>query len=126
MNEVQINQNVKILKKRRATIASLESKEQNNALLQSGKQATGDVGDTDLAADLAEQEVALTLSKMETIEIVKIDAAIERARVGDYGICEVCGQPIAAQRLALIPEASWCTGCEPNDSSRHRDSFHST
>lgn len=32
--------------------------------------------------------------------------AIERARAGDYGVCEICGDPIAARRLRAIPEAA--------------------
>jgi RNA polymerase-binding transcription factor DksA len=32
--------------------------------------------------------------------------AIERARAGDYGVCEIRGDPIAARRLRAIPEAA--------------------
>ena len=113
MDEAQMDRNMKALHKRRMSIASLKNKERSNALLKSGQQATGDVGGTDLGADLAEQDVALTLTKMEGVEISKIDAAIERAHEGRYGVCEVCGQPIAAERLEAMPEASCCTCCEP-------------
>ncbi len=36
----------------------------------------------------------------------RLAEAIERARAGDYGVCEICGDPIAARRLRAIPEAA--------------------
>lgn len=113
MNENQMQHNLRLLHQRRDKIFSLEQIEKSNALLKSGKQATGDVGDTDLGTDLAEQEVALILTSMESLELAKIDAALERARVGRYGICEVCGERINEKRLAVTPEAACCTDCEP-------------
>src|SRR5690349_5516650 len=38
----------------------------------------------------------------------EIDAATERVAAGTYGICEVCGRPIAAERLAGKPTARTC------------------
>ena len=111
MNEFQVQKNLRSLRIRRNQIFSLEQIEKANALLKSGKNATGDIGDTDLGTDLAEQEVALILTAMESNELAKIDAALERVRIGTYGICEVCGAPIAEKRLALTPEAACCTDC---------------
>lgn len=114
MNKEQIEQNIKALQERRKSIASLLEKERSNAFLKSGKRTTGDVGDTDLGADLAQQDVSMILTGMEADELAKIDAAIERAHDGRYGICQVCGQDIEAKRLKSIPEASSCTRCEPH------------
>jgi len=38
----------------------------------------------------------------------RLAEAIERVRAGDYGVCEICGDPIAAGRLRAIPEATIC------------------
>lgn len=114
MNQKQMSQNLKSLVKRRREIYALESTEKTNALSHFGKQATDDVGDTDSGSDLAEQEVALTLMSMESIELAKIDAALQRARDGHYGLCEVCGAQIAAARISAHPEAICCVACEPN------------
>jgi RNA polymerase-binding transcription factor DksA len=46
--------------------------------------------------------------------------AIERVRAGDYGICEVCGDPIAAGRLIAIPEAATCVACQDAAERRAR------
>ena len=40
--------------------------------------------------------------------LVEIDAALERVRAGTYGICEVCGRPIAPGRLEARPTARTC------------------
>jgi RNA polymerase-binding transcription factor DksA len=113
MNKIQMQHNLQSLNERRSKIFSLEQIEKSNALLKSGKKATGDIGDTDLGTDLATQEVALILTCIESLELAKIDAALERLRAGTYGICEVCGEQIAEKRLALTPEAAYCTDCAP-------------
>jgi RNA polymerase-binding transcription factor DksA len=33
----------------------------------------------------------------------EIDAALDRIRHGTYGVCEISGEPIEAERLAAIP-----------------------
>jgi RNA polymerase-binding transcription factor DksA len=40
-----------------------------------------------------------------------LDRAMDRLRDGNYGMCEGCGQPIAAERLAARPSASTCITC---------------
>ncbi len=43
--------------------------------------------------------------------LADIDAALERLAAGTYGICEVCGRPIAVGRLEVRPTARTCVGC---------------
>lgn len=38
----------------------------------------------------------------------EIDSATARFAAGKYGICEVCGRPIAAERLEAKPTARTC------------------
>lgn len=40
-----------------------------------------------------------------------LDRALERLERGDYGRCEVCGEPIPAARLEVRPAASTCVRC---------------
>jgi RNA polymerase-binding transcription factor DksA len=42
--------------------------------------------------------------------LVEIDAALDRVAAGTYGICAVCGGPIAAARLEARPTARTCVG----------------
>jgi RNA polymerase-binding protein DksA len=37
-----------------------------------------------------------------------IEAALDRIESGTYGICVVCGKPIAAERLEAVPYATLC------------------
>jgi DnaK suppressor protein len=41
----------------------------------------------------------------------EIDAALSRLDQGGYGICQRCGRPIPAGRLAARPSAATCIGC---------------
>ncbi len=45
------------------------------------------------------------------VEIEAIDRAIVRLKTGRYGRCQVCGQEIAADRLAAIPWTEVCLEC---------------
>lgn len=43
--------------------------------------------------------------------LADLDSALERIAAGDYGICETCAQPIAAERLMVRPTAKTCISC---------------
>lgn len=43
--------------------------------------------------------------------LAELDLAVERLASGDYGRCEVCGEPIPAARLEVRPAATTCVGC---------------
>lgn len=38
--------------------------------------------------------------------------ALRRIENGTYGVCEDCGEPIGAERLAVLPEALLCVDCQ--------------
>lgn len=74
--------------------------------------------DEPLPADFAEQAVELenagTLVAIDrglADEIRALRAALERIRAGRYGFCTACGEPIAPQRLEVLPEAALCLHC---------------
>jgi len=43
--------------------------------------------------------------------LAELDAADARVADGSYGICEVCGRPIAPERLEARPVARNCVKC---------------
>jgi RNA polymerase-binding transcription factor DksA len=43
--------------------------------------------------------------------LAEVDAALERLSSGSYGVCEVCGRPIAPARLEARPVARTCVAC---------------
>jgi DnaK suppressor protein len=64
------------------------------------------LGDTATAMFDRELDEGLEDSAKETL--AEIDAALQRIEDGTYGICEVCGKPIGAERLAALPWARLC------------------
>ena|ERR1700761_4144202 len=56
------------------------------------------------------QHVAALLDQARD-HLAAIDEALRRLGEGGYGRCEVCGQPIAPERLAARPTATRCLTC---------------
>jgi DnaK suppressor protein len=78
--------------------------------------------DGPVSADFADQaqqrendEVLDQLEPSTAAQLQQVEHAIRRAESGAYGICEVCGEPIEQRRLALLPQATTCTGCASRD-----------
>jgi DnaK suppressor protein len=44
-------------------------------------------------------------------QVAELDLALRRLDAGTYGVCEQCGRPIPAERLAARPSARTCVGC---------------
>ena len=64
------------------------------------------LGDTATATFDRELDEGLEEGVQQTIE--EIDAALIRIEEGSYGVCEICGEPIGAERLSAIPWARLC------------------
>ena len=56
------------------------------------------------------QQIAALLEQAHQ-RLADIDAALARRAAGTYGICETCGRPIGAERLAARPAARTCIDC---------------
>jgi DnaK suppressor protein len=64
------------------------------------------MADTASATYERELDAGFEESAQHTLE--EVDAALGRIEAGTYGICEACGEPIGAERLAAIPWARLC------------------
>lgn len=62
--------------------------------------------------DVVEREKTVALLGALESRLEEIVHAIEHAKAGTYGTCEVCGQPIDPERLAIMPEATMCVTCK--------------
>ena len=74
--------------------------------------------DVPLEKDFAEQatqnennEVMDYLGNSARTEIELIKQAIARIDNGQYGICQVCDEPIGKERLEALPYSSMCIKC---------------
>ena len=56
------------------------------------------------------QHVAALLDRARA-HLEAIDTALRKVEAGSYEICDVCGRPIGAERLAARPAALTCVRC---------------
>lgn len=59
----------------------------------------------DAGTDQYDQDFALSMMSADQQAIYEIEQALGRIQDGTYGICELSGQPIEAERLEAIPWA---------------------
>lgn len=64
------------------------------------------------ALQLENDDVLTTLDDAIRKELIQIDDALARLGNHGYGICQVCGKPISAKRLAALPTATRCVNCQ--------------
>ena len=60
---------------------------------------------------LQSQAMAKDSQQRRTIQLQRIDAALQRIENGEFGHCLRCGEPIAPKRLAFDPTAPLCIDC---------------
>ena len=65
----------------------------------------------DIASGRTAAELLAHLDDAETLQVERINEALERIEVGDYGTCAVCGEEIPEARLAAVPETDRCAEC---------------
>jgi len=65
----------------------------------------------DVAADIYERGKVLSLIQSMEAKLHSLDDAIQRATKGMYGTCQLCGEEIAPERLAVMPETTYCVRC---------------
>lgn len=91
----------------RGTVAARQSD-----VLNEGDHGDGSSMDADAGATLFERDRQLAFEQEYSAVIAAIDAAVARATSGGYGVCEICGKPIGAERLQAIPYAVRCIRCQ--------------
>jgi|UniRef100_A0A7C4ETC6 DnaK suppressor protein len=66
----------------------------------------------DLATGEISRELDAKITMRQHKQLKEIEDALERIKLGEYGICEDCGEPIPEQRLRLFPAARLCVRCQ--------------
>lgn len=86
-------------------------------LLKAGTDGAGrdpaDVGSSNFERD---QELSIAQNAKEMAE--QLRAAINLFDTGEYGLCEVCGQPIGKARLQVFSRATLCVTCKQREERR--------
>lgn len=80
--------------------------------------SSGDFGDK--ASDEAMAACQSSLAEKRFGELANIDAALTRIQHGNYGFCEVTGEPISVERLEAFPTTRFSIKAQSKLESRHR------
>ena len=90
--------------------------------LQDGTRAIPDVADR--ASEETDRALELRTRDRQRKLVTKIDAALRRIENGEYGYCEVTGEPISLKRLSARPIATMSLEAQERHERRekvHRD-----
>ncbi len=94
-----------------------ESEAELAALLSGGNDGAGrdpaDVGSSNFERD---QEMSLAHNVREMADQLRL--ALTLFDNGEYGYCEVCGNPIGKGRLQVFPRATLCVTCKQREERR--------
>jgi len=66
--------------------------------------------DTEAEEQFGHARVAAIKEELN-VKARQIKKALEKVKIGKYGICEDCGKMIDTDRLAVFPEATKCIKC---------------
>jgi DnaK suppressor protein len=87
---------------------------------QANREATAEVeeahsDEADAARALESAESSRMMAEALRLEILQIQEALERLRMGSFGTCEECDCAIPAKRLEIRPEARLCVDCQAEE-----------
>ena len=66
----------------------------------------------DRASRESDRTFSIRLQERQLKHLKKIEKVLGKIEEGNYGICDICGQEIEAERLAVRPEATLCVDCK--------------
>ena len=65
----------------------------------------------DYASANSDSLVESAIITQQQKELAEIENALRKIEAGEYGICEMCEEPIGFQRLKVKPHAVYCIDC---------------
>jgi DnaK suppressor protein len=98
---------------REASLERMHALERDHAgIVDAGTSANSDDEHDPEGATIAfEREHIASLLEQTRDQLSRVDAALRRLDEGSYGVCDRCGQQIAAGRLEARPTATMCISC---------------
>ena len=102
-----------LLAERAAVLAQIEAltREFDEIVAASRSSNADDEHDPEGATIAFERQQVVALLEQARQRLADVEAALAHREAGDYGVCETCGRPIAAERLAARPAARTCIDC---------------
>ncbi len=88
----------------------------------------GRVAEEDQALNTHEEFLNVRLNRLDWQRLKQVEAALDRLKAGDYGMCEHCEEPIPVKRLQAIPWAKYCVPCQERiqEQEQHEESEPAT
>ncbi|MHC4215644.1 MAG: TraR/DksA family transcriptional regulator [Planctomycetota bacterium] len=74
----------------------------------------------DRASSFIDRSMSQSMCDRQNLRIRKIEQALEDLAIGDYGICQRCGEDIDVKRLRANPVARHCITCKTAIETRER------
>lgn len=85
---------------------------QNNLSVYGSQSADATVGDlADHGQTATDKSLHVGLDHGFSNELALVKRARRKLEAGKYGLCEICGNPIADERLRAVPETPHCIEC---------------
>jgi DnaK suppressor protein len=106
--KILLNQKAGLLNK------SVWFKEEN----QKSKEMSGD--EIDHATSEIHMSLDIRMHERERVLIQKIETALSKMAVGNYGYCEDCEEPLDLKRLEARPVATLCIACKEDQEDREK------
>jgi len=72
----------------------------------------GHKSEDEAATESLESWRRLALEKQLWEQMAEVEQALHKLQEGTYGLCDICGQPIAPERLEALPWANLCFSCK--------------
>lgn len=108
----------KKLKEERAEIVQALAGQNNDMKNLINPVESGD--EVDVASDAIDRTLLDSLGAQDAQRIQMIDSALERIRLGRYGICISCGKEIPEGRLEILPYTVMCVNCASAEERKRR------
>jgi len=94
-------------------------------LNKSPREASGDLSGysyhmADMASNVMDRDINLTLASGERELFFKIEDALKRIEEGEYGYCVACNKKISKTRLRAIPHTPYCRNCQENEEKNNK------
>lgn len=94
-----------------AEIAALSEADSQSERERAGRAGRGNHMAEDASETFEHEKSLALLQNLRGIE-TQVERALTKLDRGEYGRCEDCGKPIAAERLAAIAYATLCIDCK--------------
>lgn len=115
------------LKKLKDKIMAEKERVINSTVVNDTEQIFLDAGrgkdEVDLATSEYERSQVLRFKKRDRLYAKKLNKALHKIELGEYGICEDCGCDIKFERLNARPTAELCITCKDEAEKEEQGNF---